>query len=397
MRRDVCLGLLALAALVAAGCDSDSPLSVETQTAELSIRAIGAQVNEYQVWDLVEDSDGIPGGDDVNGDGVDGDITLWCRSAGLGSPTSVPWGFSVKVQVIRDGEIVISEQGQVVPQQLTSDDAEETNTNRAVYDTFEGTNNANINPISVTHPRGHCSTKPQINCNPLSTSEWCADNDGGQCIPVFSCSDDFDSLCDPTNPGTTCSSQGAGVCTSAGVCSGDPGIVCEPTCADLGLGTCIHGDLTRKYFFQTTNRRALTAASREILNAADNFIAETCEGDPACEAEVEDGLNAAVDPPLGVCPGQDLGDPAFDPFTADGNPDPTIFGFTLDKGDTVIVESRRSDETPGGGQIIEFFSEPGLLAEFFVDGSALQSDEITGSLVSTDPESPSISFSFTSK
>jgi hypothetical protein len=152
-------------------------------------------------------------------------------------------------------------------------------------------------------------------------------------------------------------------------------------------------------FDNSTTRRRISAANREVLTAGPNFITDACEGDGPCENKVLLDLGATeLDPELGECPGPDFGDPVLDPATPDANPDPTIFGFSLQKGDTVIVQARRSDTIPGGGQIIAFQQDPGIRARLFIDGALLQADEITGNASSApgDP-SPNISFSFTSK
>jgi hypothetical protein len=112
----------------------------------------------------------------------------------------------------------------------------------------------------------------------------------------------------------------------------------------------------------------------------------------------------AVAPELGLCPGQDLGDPAFDPGNPlDLNGDPLIFGLQLDKGDRVIVEARRSDTVPGNGQVITFYEPPGLRARLSIDGILLQGNDVQCaqapcSLSSEEGDpSPNVSFSLTVK
>jgi hypothetical protein len=394
MRREVCLGLLVLLAALAPGCDSDDPLRVTDQNADLEITANNAEVSSYKTWQLYEDSDldGTP--DDVNGDGEEGDLSLWCEDVGPGFPFSVPWTFSVRVAVIRNGT--------TVAEYLTSTQAQSDLTNRAPYDSLVRDNFSSNNVIALVHQRGWCSGNTLITCNPLARNAICDDyGNVGPCEYVYSCTGDYDTICDPTNPGTTCSLQGAGQCTAAGVCSGDPTIPCEPTCGELALGTCINDTVSRFFFFDnsTTGRRELTGANLELLSAGPNFVTYACDGDVRCEADVELTLGGTpLDPRLGNCPFGFVGEAEFDPFTADANPDPTIFGFELLKGDTVQVEARRSAEVPGGGQVIDFIQAPGLRARLFIDGTQLRPDQVTGNLSSSSQtESPNISFSYRSE
>jgi hypothetical protein len=198
-----------------------------------------------------------------------------------------------------------------------------------------------------------------------------------------------------------CSRESAGVCVQVLTCEDDPALRCGPGYPACPTGNCINADVTRRMVFDNTaTRRRLSEANYEVLTAGPNFITDACKGDVACEDKVEQDLvgGGDLDPVLGECPGPGLGTAALDPATPDANPDPTIFGFSLRKGDTVIVEARRSNTIPGGGQIIEFLQQPGIRARLFIDGALLQADEVTGNTSSpfTDP-SPNVSFSFTSK
>ena len=103
-------------------------------------------------------------------------------------------------------------------------------------------------------------------------------------------------------------------------------------------------------------------------------------------------------------PGQVLGDPALDPDNPlDLNSDPVIFGLELNKGDRVIVEGRRSDTVPGGGQVIRFEEFPQIRARLVIDGILLQPDDIQCadepcSLSSQEGDSsPNVSFSYTTR
>lgn len=362
MRREVRWGLLVLFAVLAFGCDSDDPLLITDQDGELIITANSAQVPSYRVWYLTEDSDGVPGPDDVNGDGMDGDVSLWCESAGVAIAESVPWTYSVRVQVLRAGE--------TVAERLTSVQAESASFNRAAYDTNESGHSSSHAPIDVVHASGECSGNTAITCNPSGTS-------------------------------TICSRYSAGICNQVFTCEDDPALRCGPGFPACPIGNCINADVTRRMNFDNSStRRLLSQANLEVLSAGPNFITDACQGDATCEDKVVSDLVGAgsLNPALGRCPGPTLGTAAFDPATTDANPDPTIFGFALEKGDTVIVQARRSDSIPGGGQIITFLQQPGIRGRLFIDGTLLQADEVTGntSSPSTDP-SPNISFSFTSK
>ena len=249
MVRSVRSGFVLFALVLGASCDSDEPLLVGTQNATVEFIPNNATVEHFRVWDVTEDSDEQSGPDDVNGDGVAGDVSLWCEydspdqdaDGSLGSVPSVPWTYSVKVRVVRDGDNQ--------PTDLTSSDAATAEFNRGSYDESVFPH-AIINPglVLVTYERGVCSGNDQILCNPASTSTVCADNDAGTCEPQFGCSEDPATVCDPANLGDTCPNRGAGFCID-GFCSGDPGIVCEAGCVDLQLGFCGAVTETRRFSF----------------------------------------------------------------------------------------------------------------------------------------------------
>jgi hypothetical protein len=397
MARPVRSAIVLLSLAFGASCDSDEPLQVGIQNVDVAIIPSAAQVDIYVTWEVSEDSDGQPGADDVNGDGIAGDMSLWCESAGLGFAPSVPWTYSVQLSVVRAGS------SERVP--LTSENAATADFNRGAYDENE-TPHGESHPSSfpLTHVRGACTGNNQIKCNPASSSTLCQNNGAGICAEVFGCQLDASTVCDPTDPGTTCNDRGAGFCLVDGFCSRDPGIACEPTCGDLQLGSCISIQETRTFQFASTSRRRLSGANRELLRAADNLIYDTCVGDLACIAQIDTVLQGSTSPELGRCPGQDLEDPGFDPGNPlDLNADPVVFGLQLDKGDRLIVEARRSDTVPGGGQVIIFHEFPGIRAAVSIDGIILGADEIqcgqgscSLSSVSGDP-SPNVSFSFTTK
>ena len=396
MARSVCSGFVLLALALGTSCDTDEPLQVGRQNASVEIIPNAAQVDLFRVWDVTEDSDGVPGPDDVNGDGVAGDVSLWCEFDSQGSAPSVPWTYAVKIRVVR------ADDNQ--PRDLTTPEAATAEFNRGSYDS-ETPPHSGLNPafFPLTHVRGACSDNDQIRCNPAATSAVCQANDAGTCETVFGCSADPATICDPGNLGDICKDRGAGFCTVDGFCAGNPGIPCEASCADLQLGSCVTVTETRTFRFSTTNRRRLSGANRELLETGSNFIFDACIDDPACTAQV-DTVVGAVTPTLGLCPGQGLGDPGLDPGNPlDLNSDPTIFGLQLEKGDRVVVEARRSDTVPGGGQVITFHGFPGIRARLSVDGIVLQADEVQCAEepcnLSSEVEdpSPNISFSFTTR
>jgi hypothetical protein len=381
------LGLLLLVALTA-GCDTEQPLQLAGQDGVLQFEANGASIPRYLTWFVVEDSDNDNVGDDVNADGVPGDRSLWCERDPLntGSPSSVPWTYTVKVSRLRAGAI----EWEI----LTSDEAAIDDISRAPYDANVTAHADDNSDIVLTHDQGRCSTNGQIVCNPSSTHSACATYGAGVCQTAHACSVEVNGgvkqSCDPANTGTTCSRQGAGTCTIDNFCSADPRIACSPTCAELGLGECTLPKVTRIFKFLQTNpdtRRILSGASAEVLSSSGNFIDDACRG-AACSV-------SATDPPLGLCPTPYLGDPVLDPV---GNGGLTSLAFELNKGDTLRVEARRSAEVPGGNTVIPFSTPAGLRAVVTIDGVPLQADEVTGNLTGSpsDP-SPNLSFFFKSE
>ena len=372
---------LLLALGFGAGCDTDAPLQIEDLDTDVEILAVGAVVEQFFTWRLTEDSGGVPG-----------DASLWCQlDPGPGLPFSAPWNFAIEIKVLRADTMT--------EEILTSTDAFQPNFNRAMYDSGIGFHSRSLPAtIQLTHPRGACAGNPLIKCNPNSTSGFCLQNNAGACVSEFSCTQDFDTLCDPANSGTVCSDAGAGVCTQNGFCSRDPGMLCDPSCGELGLGSCINDTQIRTFNFDNTppGRLRLTAANRTLLEAEPNIINGACAGDPVCEAQLAIQIGT-LPPTLGVCPGDPVGEPEIDP----GNPldlssNPVKFGLILNKGDTLVVQSRRSDTLPGGG--IPYTTLPGIRAVVNVGGIQLQAGEVEGNRASGagDP-SPNISFSFTSQ
>jgi hypothetical protein len=338
MRREVCLGVLLLSLVALSGCDTDQPLEIVAQDAQLSFLGPGAQVDQFNTWIVTEDSDNDGVADDVDGDGVTGDESLWCElRPDVGSPSSVPWTYSLRIRLLRAG--------QTDAVTITSLDAASDTFNRLGYDELESTHFAsNPSQIVVTHARGACSGNGAIVCNPDGDSDLCARLGEG-----------------------TCQAQG--------------------------------GDVQRTFRFSSTRRRILTAANRELLRADGNFIYDACSGDADCEDAVETSLGGQpLVPPLGNCPGDDFGDPAVDPGTVDGNPDPAVFGIDLNKGDTLIIEAVLSDEVPGSNQVIEFDFEPRLRSVLEIDGAALQAGDVIGD-ISSGENGPGafVSFSYTSR
>ncbi len=97
---------LALLGIFAGACDTTQPLQLNEQTFVLTMRALGASVPVYNVFDMFRDNDGDDVADDVDGDG-EGDFWLWCKDAGATvQASSVPFGFTIEVTILRDGETV---------------------------------------------------------------------------------------------------------------------------------------------------------------------------------------------------------------------------------------------------------------------------------------------------
>lgn len=114
-----------LAALVTLGCDSDQPLQVGARNFTLTVSAPSATVPVYDVWDVFEDNNDDQLPDDQPGNGPD--VTLWCElAAGTGSPTSIPWHFLADIRVLRAGDLT--------PERITSNAAQNFGTNLSLYD-----------------------------------------------------------------------------------------------------------------------------------------------------------------------------------------------------------------------------------------------------------------------
>jgi len=99
MTRSLVGGVLFLA-LAASGCDTRQPLQLSSQEIEVFFTAVNAVGDNYNVWDMIEDSDfdGLPD---------DGVTYLWCElltgPADSSRPVSVPWNHSIEISVIRSG------------------------------------------------------------------------------------------------------------------------------------------------------------------------------------------------------------------------------------------------------------------------------------------------------
>lgn len=130
-------GCVVLLVTLAASCDSTPPLQQETQTAAFRILAPGAEVEQVDVWDTFEDNDG-----DLQ---PDGPVFLYCNGIGEDiQPISVPWPFSIRVSVVRNGETVRSE--------VTSSNALDPSYNLAQYDTSVVNNASPSKPPRFTGP-----------------------------------------------------------------------------------------------------------------------------------------------------------------------------------------------------------------------------------------------------
>lgn len=106
---------IVLLALALVSCDTTQPLTLDQQTFELQMTAFGAQTGIFDVYDGYEDSDLDGQPDDTNDDGQP-DFFLHCLNRTFapfaGNPTSVPWGFTIVITILRAGEIT--------PEQITS-------------------------------------------------------------------------------------------------------------------------------------------------------------------------------------------------------------------------------------------------------------------------------------
>jgi hypothetical protein len=90
------LGIVLLLAL-GGGCDTTQPLQIDLESYQLEI--IGESQSTlafYNVYYMVED-------------GVPDQVYLFCRQATVLRVDSVPWNFSVQVEVLRNGETIMEE------------------------------------------------------------------------------------------------------------------------------------------------------------------------------------------------------------------------------------------------------------------------------------------------
>jgi len=365
MRCRASSSLPVLALLLAAGCDSDSPLQLTGREIEVAFAAAfgpsQAVVVEYDVWPFYDDSDGNGAPDDVTGDGVP-DVSLWCQeTARKGTP--VPWAYSLEIKRIRAGA--------VAAETLTSTAAKSNGQNLTPYDDSppQAVGAAPGNVV-LDLPRGRCQLKKGIKCNP----------NGGTFV----------------NP---CTAAAAGNCVR--VCSGNDFTTCtnDAQCAVVG-GTCGAPE-TRTFVFDQAGAQRL-AASAPLFNGntAPNLLAQLCSV-TGCQAE-------GVDFQPGICPSHSLGQPRLD-----GAPPP--FSIFLDAGDTIIVEARRFDGAPAASgyerendnlnAINPLFALPGgtvpnsilpsVQATLTVDGTAILSSALNGQAqIPPNNTNSAISFSY---
>jgi hypothetical protein len=336
MRSLACLGLV-LALALASGCDSDQPLEISDRNASLRFVASNATVKRFDVWEMWEDSDGVPGPDDVNDDGVE-DTWRWCQLPGpvdqqTGIATSVPWTYSLRVSVLPAGE------ANFVP--VTSSSALQDGNNRAGYDTSVLANFTSLPAqIIASHPRGRCANANLL-CNPDSTSSFCANNGAGGCFAQYACSGDPDTLCGFANPEFP-----------------DP-------CPDLGLGTCVNPTVSRNFFFDLTTKTRLSAANILFSQPTGNGLRDACILGASGNACTGVPTSIASNLP-GLCPSHSLGAEQIDDQPL------TTLDLTLEKGDTLMVEARRFGTIPGG---ITFVTTPQIVSSLVVDGLQLQPEE----------------------
>jgi len=107
MRSIIGMAGAALLALVTLSCDTTQPLLLDQQTFSLQMAATGGLVGVFNVWNGYEDSNGDGQPDDTDGDGQP-DFFLHCltrtQTPTTQNVTSVPWGYTVSISVLRAGE-----------------------------------------------------------------------------------------------------------------------------------------------------------------------------------------------------------------------------------------------------------------------------------------------------
>lgn len=167
-------GILLCLVLVAA-CDTTQPLQLESQVFEFSMRAVGAEVIRYNVYDVYRDDNNNNQQDAGELSGLFCEDTILQQNDRLASPTSMPWHFSIEISILRTGE--------TEPEPLTGEGALEVDGNLTDYDTTPAITGltAAKSPVTVNNtvfrflnPRRLSAATREVviaTSNPLSTAD----------------------------------------------------------------------------------------------------------------------------------------------------------------------------------------------------------------------------------
>lgn len=394
MRSIAGAGLLLVAVLGAAGCKTEEPLELSSRNVELFFNAPAATVPVYRVYDVYEDSndDDIP----------DGETTLYCENSGTTAAVQAPWPYSVRVRVLKnDG---ISPETVVRSDVYPPDFSLPEETNLGEYDqTDMGPGGNPLNPVAIAI-NGRCRLPPHNPCTP-GVGTTCTTLNQGTCLAVGTCDGDSSVDCHVPPPGFPQDFSGCGAtfapcdcellgaefgidlgfcCTpelvggpvapcnslNVGRCTGNSTIGCQPGCGEQGAGVNCSGT-PQPRIFKFGDPRLLAATNREVMASTGNVI-----------ADLDPGQAPTPNPPGGVCPGVDIGDPGIQAL---GQP----YKLKLKKGEILLVEGRFYPVPPPG---VVFNSGPsGINATLFVDGEQVTPQ---GS-IRADPNDLSIAIKYT--
>ncbi|HKQ61344.1 MAG TPA: hypothetical protein VJS92_08620 [Candidatus Polarisedimenticolaceae bacterium] len=94
--RSVGTGVVLLALVGLAGCDTEQPLRVQSQTVAIDFFGASGTIRNVDAYDMTED--GNPGAQ-----------WLWCEDLGAGRttfvPDLIPWNFALRVTILRAGTV----------------------------------------------------------------------------------------------------------------------------------------------------------------------------------------------------------------------------------------------------------------------------------------------------
>jgi hypothetical protein len=151
--------------------------------------------------------------------------------------------------------------------------------------------------------------------------------------------------------------------------------------------------ISRSFVFDNASGRKLSGANPAVLTAPVHALLDTCcsnvsSGSPAvCLASHCNGLPQGFP---ALCPGPYPGDAVLD-----GNPLP--YELTLNKGDSLIVEARRSPAAPPIRGLQLGGDPPPLLSGLTVNGVLVQASDLVGNVSSGSDPAGSISFYYVVK